>query len=123
MGVFTTAKVRAITPYIEQTANRLIDDFPLSGECEFVRAFAHPFPMIIIAEQIGVSTSEIDTFKSWSDAIVELFSMMTSRERALECAGLVVEMQHFFKQQIDQHRENPRDDILTMLAASRGTRR
>jgi cytochrome P450 len=114
--LFTTAKVRAMTPYIEQTANRLIDDFELSGECEFVQAFAHPLPMIIIAEQIGVSASELDTFKNWSDAIVELFSMMISRERELECARLVVEMQHFFKQQIDQRRENPRDDILTMLA-------
>jgi len=114
--LFTTAKVRAMTPYIEQTANRLIDDFESSGECEFIHAFAHPLPMIIIAEQIGVSASELDTFKNWSDAIVEMFSMMIDRERELECARLVVEMQHFFKEQIDQRRENPRDDILTTLA-------
>jgi cytochrome P450 len=114
--LFTTAKVRAMTPYIEQTAHRLIDEFSASGECEFVQAFAHPLPMIIIAEQIGVSAGELDTFKNWSDAIVELFSMMISRERELECARLVVEMQHFFKQQIDQRRESPRDDILTVLA-------
>jgi cytochrome P450 len=114
--LFTTAKVRAMTPYIEQTAHRLIDEFSVSGECEFVQAFAHPLPMIIIAEQIGVSAGELDTFKNWSDAIVELFSMMISRERELECARLVVEMQHFFKQQIDQRRESPRDDILTVLA-------
>jgi cytochrome P450 len=117
--LFTTAKVRAMTPYIEHTAHRLIDELPLSGECEFVQAFAHPLPMVIIAEQIGVSAAELDTFKSWSDAIVELFSMMIGRERALECARLVVEMQHFFKQQIDQRRDNPRDDILTLLARAK----
>jgi len=114
--LFTTAKVRAMTPYIEQTAHGLIDDLPASGDCEFVQAFAHPLPMVIIAEQIGVSAGDLDTFKSWSDAIVELFSMMIDRERALECARLVVEMQHFFKQQIDERREHPRDDILTLLA-------
>ena len=113
---FTTARVRAMTPYIERTANRMIDDFEARGECEFVQAFAHPLPMMVIAEQIGVSTSDLETFKNWSDAIVELFSMMIDEERAVECARLVVEMQHFFKGQIDQRRANPRDDMLTVLA-------
>lgn len=114
--LFTTAKVRAITPYIEQTACKLLDALGDSGECDFVEAFAHPLPMIVIAEQIGVPADDLSRFKSWSDAIVELFAMMIDRERELECARLVVEMQHYFKAQIDQRRENPRDDILSILA-------
>jgi cytochrome P450 len=42
--------------------------------------------------------------------------MMISREREVECAKLVVEMQHFFKEQIDIRRREPRDDILSQLA-------
>ncbi len=114
--LFTTARVRSVTPYIAQTAHTLIDKVVSDGECEFVKAFAHPLPMVIIAEQIGVSSSDLELFKRWSDAIVELFSMMISRERELECARLMVEMQHFFKQQIDLRRANPKPDILTMLA-------
>jgi cytochrome P450 len=114
--LFTTAKVRSMAPYIEQTANKLIDAFAGSGGCEFVKAFSHPLPMIIIAEQIGVSSSELEVFKRWSDAIVEPFSMMITKERELECAKLVVEMQHFFKQQIDLRRREPRNDILSELA-------
>jgi len=113
---FTTAKVRALTPYIEEIANDLLDDLGAAGECDFVKAFSHPLPMIVIARQLGVSTSNLDTFKAWSDAIVEPFGMMISRERELECARLVVEMQQFFKDEIDQRRENPRDDILSILA-------
>ena len=113
---FTTAKVRALTPYIERIASNLIDDLDQSGECDFVHAFSHPLPMIIIARQLGVATTNLDTFKAWSDAIVEPFGMMISRERELECARLVVAMQQFFKQQIDERRDNPRDDILTILA-------
>lgn len=114
--LFTTARVRAMTPYIESTAHTLINDFQDEGACEFVKAFAHPLPMIIIAEQIGVAADQLDTFKDWSDAIVDLFSMMVDQERVIECARQVVSMQHFFKEQIDQRRANPRDDILTMLA-------
>lgn len=114
--LFTMAKVRSMLPYIEQTANRLVDDLAGSGKCEFVKAFSHPLPMIVIAEQIGVSSRDLDVFKRWSDAIVEPFGMMISKERELECAKLVVEMQHFFKEQIDLRRRKPRDDILSQLA-------
>ncbi|MFT6287255.1 MAG: cytochrome P450 [Alcanivorax sp.] len=113
---FTTAKVRALTPYIEQIAGRLIDDLDVSGECDFVQAFSHPLPMIVIAQQLGVATTNLDTFKAWSDAIVEPFGMMIGRERELECARLVVTMQQFFKEQIDERRGKPKDDILTILA-------
>lgn len=114
--LFTAAKVRSMAPYIEVTANKLIDDLADSGGCEFVKAFSHPLPMIVIAEQIGVDPSELDLFKRWSDAIVEPFGMMISKERELECARLVVDMQHFFRQQIDLRRREPRDDILSKLA-------
>ncbi|TDG13320.1 cytochrome P450 [Seongchinamella unica] len=117
--LFTTAKVRSMVPHIRETAHHLVDGFMTGGECEFVNSFSHPLPMIIIAEQIGVSTRDLDTFKEWSDAIVEMFGMMISRQRQLECARLIVDMQHFFKQQIDLRREHPQDDLLTILADSR----
>jgi cytochrome P450 len=76
--LFTVGKVREMTPYMERIANELIDGFAARGSCEFVRDFAHPLPMMIIADQIGVPREDIARFKAWSDAIVEPFSMMVS---------------------------------------------
>ncbi|WP_439534254.1 cytochrome P450 [Polymorphobacter sp.] len=117
--LFTASKVRAMVPWMESTSTQLIDQFADAGECEFVRSFAHPFPMIVIAEQIGVSPDMIDTFKSWSDAIVEPFSMMVSPEREVECARLFVDMQKFFAAGIEARRLAPRDDLLTVIAQTR----
>ncbi len=114
--LFTLAKVRSMVPYIEQTAESLMDGIVNEGECEFVKAFSHPLPMIVIADQIGVNSRDSELFKRWSDAIVEPFGMMITKERAVECARLVVEMQHFFKEQIDIRRAEPKDDILSQLA-------
>lgn len=114
--LFTASKVRGMKPYIEKTAHELIDGFEDDGACEFIKAFAHPLPMVIIANQIGVEKKDLETFKDWSDAIVEPFSMMIGREREIECARLVVEMQHFFKTQIELRRKNPADDLLTIIA-------
>ncbi|GGC31662.1 cytochrome P450 [Novosphingobium marinum] len=118
--LFTVAKVREMTPWMEETAGRLIDGFADRGECEFVGAFAHPLPMMVIAQQLGVPTGMIETFKRWSDAIVEPFSMMISEEREVECARLVVEMQQFFMDKVEDRRAQPKDDLLTTIATARG---
>jgi len=101
---------------MERIANELIDSFADRGHCEFVREFAHPLPMMIIADQIGVPREDLTRFKAWSDAIVEPFSMMISKEREIECARLVVEMQHYFAERIEERRREPRNDLLTIIA-------
>jgi cytochrome P450 len=118
--LFTASKVRALTPAIERLSHELIDGFASKGQCEFVRDFAHPLPMMIIAEQIGVPRSDLARFKAWSDAIVEPFSMMITREREIECARLVVEMQHYFAALVEARRREPKDDLLTVMAQAHG---
>ena len=105
-------------PFIAQTAQSLIEDFSGQGSCEFVQAFAHPLPMIIIADQLGVPNDMLPLFKRWSDAIVEPFSMMITPEREIECAELVVDMQHFFKHQLDLKRDRGGNDLLSICASA-----
>ncbi len=114
-GLFTAKRVRAMTPLIDRTVKELLDSLEGKSTLEFVQDFAHPMPMIIIAELIGVPKIDLARFKAWSDAIVEPFSMMVSRERELECARLVVEMQHYFVKLLEDRRQNPKDDLLTEM--------
>jgi cytochrome P450 len=113
--LFTVKRVRAIRPLIERTVTALLDALAGRTQIEFVREFSHPLPMIVIAELIGVPTTDLAKFKAWSDAIVEPFSMMVSPEREVECARLVVEMQHYFAKLLEERRREPRDDLLTAL--------
>ena len=113
--LFTAKRVRAITPMIDRTAAQLLDRIGSRTEIEFVHDFSHPLPMIVIADLIGVPTADLDRFKAWSDAIVEPFSLMVSHERELECARLVVEMQHYFAGLLEERRIAPANDLLTEL--------
>jgi cytochrome P450 len=113
--LFTARRVREITPLIDRTARDLLDALGSRTQIEFVHDFSHPLPMIVIAELIGVPSRDLARFKAWSDAIVEPFSMMVSHERELECARLVVEMQHYFADLLAERRREPRDDLLTAL--------
>jgi len=105
--------VRAMKPMIDEVATELVEQIASHNSVELVSAFAHPMPMIIIGKLLGVDTADIEQFKAWSDAIVEPFSMMVSREREIECARLVVEMQHYFAAMIEERRREPKDDLIT----------
>ncbi len=117
--LFTVQTVRSMKPMIDEIANELIDGFADRGTVELVGELAHPMPMIIIARLLGVETADLEQFKAWSDAIVEPFSMMVSREREIECARLVVEMQHYFAEMIDDRRRHPKDDLITAAVQHR----
>ena len=117
--LFTAERVRAATPMIDKIAETLLDELEGQTEVEFVRAFAHPLPMMVIADLLGVPQSDIGQFKIWSDAIVEPFSMMASRERRIECAQLVVQMQAYFADMVAERKRQPRDDLISDAIAYR----
>ena len=107
--LFTNKRMREIRPLIDRTAAQLLDTLEGRTEFDFVHEFSHPLPMVVIAELIGVPQVDLARFKAWSDAIVEPFSMMVSPEREVECARLVVEMQHYFAALLEARRHAPRD--------------
>jgi cytochrome P450 len=64
---FTGRRVAAMESAIEQTANRLIDDFVEQGHADLCAAFAIPLPVTIIAEILGVPADKGPEFKEWCD--------------------------------------------------------
>ena len=111
--LFTAERVRTATPAIDAIAESLLDELAGRSKVEFIQDFAHPLPMMVIADLLGVPGADIAQFKTWSDAIVEPFSMMVTPERRIECARLVVEMQAYFADMVAERRKNPRDDLIS----------
>ena len=118
-GVFTAKRVRALAPDIEKIANELVDTFIDSGGCDFVTAFARPLPLRVIADQYGVPSQDLPTFKRWSDSFVARLGGLVSKEEELECAQDVVALQHYLKKRIDERRSSSRDDLISDLVHAR----
>lgn len=117
--IFTAERVRTVVPSIDAIAESLLDNLEGQSEVEFIQDFAHPLPMMVIADLLGVPRADIAQFKLWSDAIVEPFSMMATKERRIECARLVVEMQAYFADMVAERRKTPRDDLISEAIAYR----
>jgi cytochrome P450 len=115
---FSAPRVNAIEQDMRAKSIELIERFADAGECEFVRDFAVPLPVAMIAQQIGLDNDPAQV-KEWSDAAVDRFSQMVGRERQLECARLFVEYQKYLKTKIDERRAHGGDDLLADLAAAK----
>lgn len=116
---FTPHAVKAMQPAMESLATRLLESFPEGGECEFVESFAHPFPLTVMIDLLGVPHEDQPLFRRWTDAAIDVYGMMISREREIECAEQGVELQHYLAEQFRARETRPRDDLLTYLNQAR----
>lgn len=116
---FTAHRVASMEGFIEEIANNLIDGFIDAGNVEFVERFAIPLPIFIIADQLGISRSDLPAFKRWSDATVEPLGRLLSKERGMWCAEQTVEMWYYLKERITERRTAPRDDMISDLVHAR----
>lgn len=115
---FSAPRVNAIEADMRAKAIELIEGIAADGACEFVDAFAIPLPVAMIAQQIGLD-NDPKQVKLWSDAAVDRFSQMVSRERELECARSFVQYQKYMKAKIAHARAHGGDDLLTDLVEAR----
>lgn len=116
---FTPRRVARLEGYMRALAADLVDAFAGRGRVELVGEFAVPFPLTIIADQLGVSRADMADFKRWSDDSVAPLGGMISHERQIECARSLVEFQRYFEKRIDEVRARPRDDMLSDLVQAR----
>ena len=119
--VFTIARVRELTPHIDDVVNSLIGNFVDRGECEFNEEFAMPMPGIIIAEQLGLDAGNVATFKRWADAMLGAArAAVASEEEVRTNAEIELEAQLFLAQVFEERRQNPTDDLMSAMVHSHG---
>jgi cytochrome P450 len=116
---FTAHRVASMESYINEVANELIDGFVDDGKVDFVERFAMPFPLFIIADQLGVTRTDFKSFRRWSDATVEPIGRQLSEDRVWWCAEQTVEMWNYLKEITDARRASPRDDMISDLVHAR----
>ena len=114
-GAFSPASLKALEPYIEQTANELIDAFIDRGECEFLSAFGVPLPLKVIVSQLGAPQSDLHLFRKWTEAFIGNLSQQLDKPGLLAAAKSMVEFQHYFVARMQERRDKPEDDILSKI--------
>jgi cytochrome P450 len=113
--VFTVGRVRDMTPRIDARAHELIDAFIDRGGCEFVSEFALLLPGTILAEEMGLASNEVGTFKRWADAMLAPASYVMTEDQLRAVADVELEAQHHLAKLFEERRANPRNDLISGL--------
>jgi len=107
MRLITPKRLKENEDFMWQFADRLIDGFVDDGSCEFVAAYAEPFTLTVIADLEGVPESDHSLFRDQLSTVHENMA-----HKPLEF------LYQRFTEYIEDRRREPRNDILTGLAAA-----
>ncbi|MGE0139841.1 MAG: cytochrome P450 [Ilumatobacteraceae bacterium] len=116
---FHPQSIAELEPVIRRITTRLIDSWIDRGTIEFVRDFGVPLPVEVIAHALNVPDERLADFKRWSDDSIAGIGTNISLEARLEAERGVNEFQHYFAEQLEMRRAEPRDDLLTHLLNAR----
>lgn len=120
---FTPKAIADLEPVIRAITVGLVDellDATADGAAvDFIPAFAVPLPVTVIARALNVPDDHLADFKRWSDEATASIGTAISDDRRVESERAVIEFQHYFADQLEQRRAEPRDDILTNLLNAR----
>ncbi|TDD23234.1 cytochrome P450 [Nonomuraea diastatica] len=121
-SAFTRKVVADLEPRIAALTHELLDAAAERGRFELVTDLAYPLPVIVIAELLGVPSSDRALFKQWADALFERDSKISltepSEDREAEVRAAMkpwMEMSGYLAAHAAERRTRPRADLLTKL--------
>jgi len=111
---FTPSAIRELRPRIERLVDEHIDAMAARGDGDLIDDLAHPLPVIVISELLGVPAEDRARFRHWSNEVVRSFGISSlDDERASAQASR--ELRAYFEALADERRRNPGDDVFSKL--------
>jgi len=114
---FTARRISRLEPRIRQLAAELVDG--VDGRIELVDQVAHPLPVILIAELLGIPVTDRASFRDWADRLITMQvdspgdpAFMAKVQETLQG------MDGYLAEQCADRRRTPRDDLLSDLLAA-----
>ncbi len=114
---FTQRSVDVLRPFMRAKAHELIDGFAEGGGCEFMAAFADPYPAWVIAELLGIPAQRFDAFLGWATDMSLGFGPVAAAEQDRIDAA-VAGLHACCDELIAQRRKDPGDDLISALIAA-----
>jgi cytochrome P450 len=112
---FTPRRVESLRPRLEQVIDGLLDDCAERDEMELVRDFAHPLPVIAIAELLGVPVADRNLFAHWSAQLVQLLDPLQASGGVESMRRATHEIFDYFGKLLRERRADPQDDLLSAM--------
>jgi cytochrome P450 len=116
-AAFNRGHVDRLRPRVRELAAGLLDEVDPSG-FDVVRSYAEPLPVLVIAELLGVPTTEVPRLRAWSQAIVRMYEVSPSPAVVDAAVTAADEFATLVRELVAARRARPADDLISDLAAT-----
>jgi cytochrome P450 len=106
---FTPRAVADLEPRVRAVARAVLDAVPAGTPVDFVDAVSAPFPVLVIAELLGIVDADRAQFRRWSDATI---ASPDQPDADLEAIG---ELYRYLVGLVRERRRDPGDDLVSVL--------
>ena len=113
---FAPRRIEALRPRVEQIVTDLLDKVVPQGQCDLMRDFAIPLPLMVISDLLGIPESDHDQVLTWTQVIRE--SGSSGRPPEVERAAVQEAQLHlhqYLTAVVRAKREQPSDDMIGAL--------
>ncbi len=123
---FTPRAIDKLRDRVAVITQELLDETQAMGRTDFATEIAYPLPTIVIAEMLGVPTSDRPLFKHWADGLLRQQLNDSEAFRPQERDNPEVqrfmrtfeEMSDYFKHMLEERKRAPREDMMSELLAA-----
>ena len=118
MRKFTPERVEGMHDRVTQLVNRLLDAQRDRGQLDIVDDFAHPLPVDVVSEMLGVPPEDRPRFEAWVPVLVRRLepAQAVSETEVERAAQVATEMRDYLVGLIAERRARPADDLISGLA-------
>ena len=118
LRLITPKRLKENEEFMWRLADRQIDEFIARGACEFIRDYANPFTLLVIADLLGVPESEHDTFRQELQEEKRAHRPDAGKKHGPVAHKPLEFLYERFTAYIEECRRSPRADVMTGLATA-----
>jgi cytochrome P450 len=115
MRLITPKRLKDNEAFIWRLADRQLDEVVEAGSCEFIRTYAQPFAMLVVADLLGVPEEDHQRFREGFGLSAPPGGIGAGGQEETEL-NAIGWLDDWFAGYIEDRRRNPKRDVLTDLA-------
>ena len=120
-GVFTARRVARLRDVIVAQVDEALDALAEradGGVVDYMTHLAYPLPIGVICALLGVPAGDRGQFRRLAEALTAVLEVRFTEEQAVAAHSAAKELEDYFTSLIELRRQEPRDDLVTALAAA-----
>src|SRR5204863_6238841 len=115
---FSPKVIEGMRPFITEVVDGLLAEQDSRETFDLVAEVAHPLPVIVICEMLGVPAEDQHLFSKWSDDLVHTLDPMVGPDVMQRGTESELAFDSYFRALIAERRKAPREDLLSALIAA-----